>query len=62
MARYVGVDMSTGLLIPGELYEWDGESEWTSPGEGTLMLESDALNRGYDWPNREPQREEGDPL
>lgn len=50
MARYVVVVDSPSKLIVGGPYLWDGVAEWTPPEQGTLLLESDAAEQGYQWP------------
>lgn len=57
MARYVAVDTATKKILGGP-YEWNGETEWTAPEGGTLMLQSQAISEGYTQDPVEPTPEE----
>jgi hypothetical protein len=47
--RYVVVD-TTAMTIIGGPYKWDGVTAWIPPEDGTLMLETDAIEQGYHYP------------
>lgn len=51
IGRYVVVNSDEKTIVGGP-YKWDPERspEWTSPEEGTVMLESEAGEQGYTWP------------
>jgi hypothetical protein len=49
--RYVVVSKdSSNKTIIGGPYLWDGQASWQPPADGTLLLESDALQQGYVFP------------
>lgn len=49
--RWVVVDSNLDLKrIIGGPYLWDGETQWTPPEDGELMLEADAQSQGFQWP------------
>lgn len=45
---YLVVDEDSKRILDGP-FAWDGESSWQHP-PGLLLLEADALARGYVWP------------
>lgn len=53
MGRYVQVDETTHYITNGP-FLWDGETE-VDFGPGTVMLEADALDQGYEWAPPPPE-------
>jgi hypothetical protein len=49
ISRWVVVNTATYMIVGGP-YKWDGVAPWTPPEAGTLMLEADALEQGYEYP------------
>jgi hypothetical protein len=50
--RWVMVDPTTKRIVGGP-YLWDGHTEWEPPEQGQLMLEAEALEAGYTFPEPE---------
>lgn len=49
--RWVVVDPNhSNKIILGGPWKWDGVAAWTPPVAGELMLESDALANGWEYP------------